>query len=205
MPSITIDGLDTVVADLQGVIVRKPQAIVRALNRAIGSARTVMVREIARDIGLKSAAVRDALPVRLATANQPSATLAASLTRIPLIQFNARGPEPSRGKGRGVSYKLQGGRNQLPHAFIATMGSGHRGVFARSETKFMRYQKPTWKKKRQAIQELFGPSLGHVFAKYHPLGLARAQEAFLTNFDHEMAFATADRFAETRSQIGMDV
>jgi hypothetical protein len=76
-----------------------------------------------------------------------------------------------------VSYRLRGSRGRIPSAFIATMASGHTGVFARKT------------KKRLPIQELFGPSLGRVFAKYRPQGVARVLETFQKNFDHELAFA----------------
>lgn len=155
---------------------RVGRALVRAINRAVASARTVLVREIARDTGLKASAVRKALPLREATLNRAEGRLAASLKRIPLIDFGARGPEPSRGKGRGVSYRLAGGRNRLEHAFIAMMKTGHRGVFMRKA------------KARLGIRELKGPSLGHVFAKYRPLALARAKEIFETNFKHELEY-----------------
>lgn len=178
MIAISTQG-DAVIADMADYPGRVSKAMVRALNRAIGSARTVIVREIARDMGLKSKDVRDALRMSEATMSRPESSLAARLKRIPLIDFNARGPEPSRGKGRGVSYRLPGGKGRAPNAFIATMGSGHRGVFARTG------------KARLGIRELKGPSIGHVFAKYKALGLAKAQESFETNFAHEMKFAGA--------------
>ena len=96
------------------------------------------------------------------------AQLAASLKRIPLIRWNARQV------GRGVSYRLKGGRGRHPNAFIAAMRSGHRGVFVRGTTRGL------------PIKELFGPSLGHVFQKYRPEGEARVEEVFRTTLDHEL-------------------
>lgn len=182
MISLSIEGGEALVADMTAANGRIGVALVRALNRGIRSARPVMVREIARDIGLRAKDVRDAMPMRDATKNRPEATLGAGLKRIPLIDFRATGPEPSRGRGRGVSYRLQGGRSRIPSAFIATMQSGHRGVFSRGN-------KRQSTSGRLPISELFGPSLGHVFAKYRALALARAQEVFMTNFDHEFTFA----------------
>jgi len=172
--NITVENTDAIVADLGGLSYKAMRGAVRAMNRAIASGRTAMVREIARDTGLKAGDVRDALPIRDATIERAEAAFRAGLTRIPLIYFKAKAPEPSRGKGRGVSYALTGSRNRIPNAFIATMRSGHRGVFARKATK------------RLPIAELYGPSLGHVFAKYRPLGLARTREAFDTAFAHEL-------------------
>jgi len=114
--------------------------------------------------------------MREASASRPEASLGASIKRIPLMKFNAKGPVPSRGRGRGVTYRLRGGRGRVENAFIATMKSGHVGVFRRAG------------KARLGIVELFGPSLGQVFKKFRPAGLARAWEVFQKNFDHELDF-----------------
>jgi hypothetical protein len=181
MVNIEVQGDEAIVADFKDYPRRTDLAMLRAINRALSSARTVMVREIAGDTRLKSGDVRAALPLQEATGNRPVGRLAASLKRIPLIKFGARGPEPSRGKGRGVSYALGRSRGRVESAFVATMKSGHRGVFARAG------------KKRLPVHELHGPSLGHVFRKHRSKGIARAQEVFEKTFDHEMKFrASAD-------------
>ena len=170
---LEVRNADVVTADLAGVSAKAMRGSIRAMNRAIASGRTAMTRDIARDTGLKVGDVKDALPIREASLARAEAAFGAGLKRIPLIYFKARGPEPSRGKGRGVSYALTGGRNRVADAFISTMKSGHRGVFKRKAGP------------RLPIQELYGPSLGHVFAKYRPVGLARTREAFDVAFAHE--------------------
>src|SRR5262245_45053392 len=98
------------------------RASVRAQNRAIASARTFMTRAIAADIGLKAKDVREALRMTQASLQRPFAALAAGLKRIALYKFGAKGPVPSRGKGRGVTYKIgAGGRSRVERAFIASM------------------------------------------------------------------------------------
>lgn len=156
------------------------RALVRALNRGINSGRTFMVQKIAADMGMKSKDVRDALPMKEATATRLEARLAASLKKIPVIDLQARGPEPSRGRGRGVSYRLNGSRERIADAFIATMPTGHRGVFGRDG------------RKRLGIHEKRGPSIGHVFSKYQAQGIARAQEMMAKNLQHELSFESAD-------------
>jgi hypothetical protein len=180
---ITLIGDKAVDAALRDYPKKATRAIVRAMNRALTSGRTLLVQRIAADTGLKSGDIKKAMTVREASSQSLEARLGLGLKRIPLIAFNARGPEPSRGRGRGVSYRLRGGSGRLPNAFIATMRSGHRGVFMRSGT-FGRRGNPRLEK----IHEKFGPSLGHVFAKYRPEGIARLKEAFATNFAHEMQF-----------------
>lgn len=153
-------------------------AIARALNRSIGSASTVMVRGMSKDLGLKSSDVRDQLKRTEASPTSLLARLRATGKRIPLIQFRAKGPEPSRGRGRGVTARLPGGAGRYPHAFIATMKSGHRGVFARRGTGG-----------RLPVAELRGPSLPHVFVKFRPDGLARGLEQLVKNLRSELRFA----------------
>lgn len=175
---VSLDGANQILDALDGLKTGAPRAIVRALNRAIGSANTVEVKAIAENTGLKAKDVRSRIRVEKASFNRPVASLSASLKRIPRIEFNARGPRPSRGKGRGVSFAGEGGgRITVADAFIATMASGHEGVFRRAG------------KSRLPIQELMGPSIGHVFIKYRPEAIARAEEIFLSNFDHEMSGA----------------
>lgn len=157
---------------------RAPNGVRRALNRAAVSARTYLVKEIAKDTGLKSGDIRKEIKIREATTANLTADVSIQGTRIPLIKFNARGPEPSRGRGRGVSYRLQGRSNRLPHAFITSVGSGrHRGVFMRVTTK------------RLPIKERYGPSLPHVFGKLIPAAAQIGEAALVKNVQHELAFA----------------
>ena len=50
-----------------------------------------------------------------------------------------------------------------------------------------RKSKGAWGKNLPMTQ-LFGPSIGHVFSKFRPQGVARALEVFDKNFDHELEF-----------------
>lgn len=177
MPEITITGTPAVLEDFDRYPSKAQRVIVRAINRGIVAARTQIVRDVARDSGLQVSAVRKAISQRNATIGAPAARIGAGLKRLPLIDFGARGPEPSRGRGRGVSYKAAtGGRGRIESAFIARMRSGHRGVFRRVGIR------------RLGIVELFGPSLGQVFAKYRASALARGLEVFTTTLDHELDY-----------------
>ena len=149
-----------------------------------------MTREIAADLGMPSGTVREQLVIGEANTNRQKATITVKGKRIPLIDFRHTGVDPSRGRGRGVTVKIgPPAKGRYPHAFLATMPSGHQGIFERTAGKFMRQQRATWKKKRQAIHELRAPSMSHVFAKYIPIGIARGEEALVTNLEHEMQFA----------------
>lgn len=196
MSNIEIHGVEAIVIDLEQFPARVLKATVRAINRAIDSGRSLMVKEMAADSGLKQKDVRDAVVVKRASASNPQASIAASMKRLPLIKFNAKGPRPSRGRGRGVTYRLPGGKGRLEHAFFAVMSSGHEGIYERTPGKYMKGTRDNFvvattrgRRGRQAIHEKFGPSLGQVFKKFRALGQARALEVFQKNFDHELEFA----------------
>jgi hypothetical protein len=169
-------------------------AAMRALNKSIGSARTVMAREVSRDMGLKVGVVRDRIHIRHAAPTRLVAELLASPTRIPVYDFGAKGPFPSRGRGRGVSARLGARRRRYPHAFIAKMRSGHIGVFERSRTKLMRGPS-----RRQAIYELYGPSIAYVFEKHVQVGLARGEVQLQKNLVSELRFAAREAGARSVS------
>lgn len=172
-------NLDAVLRHMNVTITQGVQsAAARAINRTLTSERASIGSDVAKDMGLKLATVKDAMTIEKATTSTLSGRLIARGKRIPRIEFDARGPEPSRGRGRGVSYRGEGGRIRVPNAFIATVGSGgHRGVFVRRTTK------------RLPIRELFGPSIAHVFEKLVPNGEARRNEVLVKNLQHEIEFA----------------
>lgn len=164
-----------------------PGAIARAVNRAATSTRAKMATRIAKDLGLRTGTVRD--EIKITPAREPAfvARLVVSGKRIPLIEFKASGPEPSRGRGRGVRARLPGGAGRYPHAFIATMPkSGHRGVFERFDS---RGRKGARGPRGGRVYELRGPSLPHVFHKITPESLVHADQVLRTNLIHELRFA----------------
>jgi len=171
--SLGLRGLEQQLLDLGA---SAPLVMARALNRAGVSGRTAMARAISKDTGIAYTGVVGQIQIGKATKAQPKVVLQISGKRLPLIDFKARGPEPSRGRGRGVSYTLPGGRGRVPNAFIATMPGGHRGVFVRRATP------------RLPIRELFGPSLPHVFEKFIPDFTAAATESFAKNLLSELSF-----------------
>ena len=162
--------------DLEDLGARAPLIMARALNRAAVSGQTAMTKAISADTGIASKNVKREIRIDKASRSKPVVALTIAGRRIPLIAFQARGPEPSRGKGRGVSYRLPGGRGRIGNAFIATMPSGHRGVFRRKA------------RKRLAIMELRGPSLPHVFEKKFDVFRATAQESLVNNLASEIGF-----------------
>lgn len=162
-----------------------PIAEARALNRAATSGRAAVTRVIATDMGLKANVVRNRISIRQATPMHRSVTLHAPNKRIPLVEFQARGAIPSRGRGRGVTANV-GGRKVYPHTFLAVVGGRHTGVFARVDGGTRRGPKPD--RAQLPIKELFGPSVAHVFLKHKQYALDRCHEELIKNLRHEFRF-----------------
>jgi hypothetical protein len=181
--SVNRVGLDisAFTADLEALAREAPLIMARAVNRAGVAGRTAMVKAISQDTGLLAKYVTREIKLDKATRTTPTVTFTVSGKRLPLIAFGARGPEPSRGRGRGVSYRLPTGRGRVENAFIATMPQGHRGVFKRVGGG------------RLPIIELRGPSIPHVFEKFIPQFIAAAQEGITKSLLHEISFAKSKR------------
>jgi hypothetical protein len=127
---VKITGINDVVKRLQQFGAEATQLTVRAINDTATHTRAEAVRRIREDWNVKAGTVREAFSIRKATRDRLVAEVSASAQPIGLIHFGARQTRT------GVSYKLKKfGRNTLKHAFIATMGSGHRGVFLRRTKK----------------------------------------------------------------------
>lgn len=164
-------------------VLRRPnQPIMRALNKSIASGNTLAARLVAQDLGLNVGVVKEFLKIQKATSSNLSATLSASAKRIPIIDFKARGPEPSRGRPGGVRASLKSGAGVYPNAFIATMKSGHRGVFERVKGAG-----------RLPIRELRGPSIWQAYGKVQAEVEARVQEQLAKNVASEISYAISQQ------------
>jgi hypothetical protein len=170
-----------------------PRAAARALNRTMAMIKTGVVRGLAADTGLAQKDVRPSLDIKRATFRHLMAELVVTGARIPLLAFKARGREPSAGQGSGVTYALPGGRGRAEHAFIATMPTGHRGVYAVFDEP-VRRSAGAWSP-NLPIAELFGPSLPHAFlrANIGEAETARAGELLPQNLRHEIEFMLSQR------------
>lgn len=189
---MTLNTRETETA-VQRLKAKAPIAIARALNRSAASGKTIMVRVLADDLGVKQKDIRDKVIVVRATPEQHVASLRASAKRIPVYDMGARGPFPSRARGRGVTWRNQGQRKRDRSAFIARVGTGgHMGVFKRL--------KPTRSRaglRRGSpglpIDELFGPSIAHAFTNRVGEAQARMREVLTKNLQHELQFALSRR------------
>lgn len=163
---------------LQQYPARVTRATMRALNRALTSGHAELARLVSKDMGLKVGDVKAAIKSTEATTSRLEVKLAASAKRMPLSKFGARQTK------KGVSYNLGaggGGRKVLAHAFLATVGSGHVGVFTRKT------------KARLPIDQKYGPSIGGVLARYRQQGIAKMRETFEARLAHELKFAATEK------------
>ncbi len=153
-----------------------PQAASRAINKTSQSAKSVAVKLIAKDIGIKQKDIRTSITLLKASRIKLQAVVQASGKRLPIIKLDPHATQDSV----GVSYKGQNGqRKQITGAFIATMKGGHRGVYKRAPGA-----------KRFPIIELRGPSIPYVFcqAKITQALQESVETRWPVIFDHEVQY-----------------
>lgn len=191
----------TISADLKSVelaLVRVkngvPRAATRAINRTLTTVNAAAAREIAADIGgVPVSEVKKALLITRARFTTLRGLITITGRRIPLSALRPSGPEPSRGLGQGVSYSLGGSRRRIREAFLATLKSGHRGVFRRVLPS-VRRSAGAWSK-NLPILELFGPSIPRVAGKATIRALLKTlgMATYVRNLQHEVQFLVRTR------------
>ena len=139
--------LDEVRKTLKSVPQGMNKVMSSAINATTREAKTSIGKKIRTVINAKAKDVNRRLVLKKATRTRWQAAIEISLKRLPLKTFSARQTK------KGVSYKINksGGRKKIDSAFVATMPSGHVGVFKRSN------------EQRLPIGERYGPSIGQVF------------------------------------------
>lgn len=124
------------------------RAVAATLNRVAEGMKTEAARIIAKTYNIKNKDVKSLGNVKVTKAN--TSKLEILLTskggNIPLIKFSTNPNAPRRVKMLKASVK-RGGKKPVPGAFVATMKSGHTGVFERMGAK------------RNPIGEKYGPAV----------------------------------------------
>lgn len=173
----------------------------RAVRKTLVGIRTDAVRMVTGELALRSKDVRKQMKIsRVEGGTFPSGKFwSTGQGGLPLVKFGARAIA-SRGKRRGgvsVKVKKKGRRKVLQNAFIATLKTGHKGIFQRSTAHLGegRPAKETGisygalpRKYRLPMHELYGPSymdvLRNQLAQLTEKGAARLDK----NTDHEVAY-----------------
>lgn len=154
---------------LQGIPNALPKVVSRAINRTASPAKSEISQGIREKINATAKRVNERINIIKATYNNWIATIHISRRRLPLMAFGAKQT------AKGVSYKIKrnGSREFIPHAFIATMKSGHEGVFERD-----------WME-RLPITEKFGPSIGEQFRNLPSL-IRRVTDSAYERLEHNI-------------------
>jgi hypothetical protein len=154
------------------------RATARALNRAIVTTRQDVIKKLQTETGLKQATIRARLEIQRASPRQLEAAVVVSAKSIPLIEFGARQTPAGVVTARGQFRR---------GAFLATMRSGHRGVFKRRSVTRPRRGLPRGSPQLPIVEQT-GPSLPAVAAKRQILKSAQAvgQAAFSARLPAEL-------------------
>ena len=167
--SVDIKGLDVVKRMLDPKLVKKAEP--GAINKTGKMARTEQSKEIRKTYNITAKRLNEELEKvsgsNRATVSKPRAIIRAKkLTkRNPGLQhYGAK-----QLKKKGVSYRIRKdkGRQTLPHAFMATMSRGGKGVFVRTG------------KKRLPIVRKTGPSVVQMMER---IGIAPIKRSVNNNF-----------------------
>ncbi|MCP4714524.1 MAG: hypothetical protein GY868_05350 [Deltaproteobacteria bacterium] len=103
--------------------------LTRATNDTLRGIKTKASQVIRGKVTLKAAVVKAAFRVERMTVKDLNAVISCAGSPLPLIHFSATKTK----KGVSVKVLKSGKKKTIPHAFIATMDTGHKGVFWRKE------------------------------------------------------------------------
>lgn len=170
-----LKGVSLAYTDLADKLVN--QATVRALNSTATTVRAEAARKVGKSYNIRIGAAKSQMLIRRATRGNVKAVITVSGRPIPLVEFDARQTR------RGVSVKVKGSRKVIGPAFIATMKTGHRGVFIRELVGGKRAG-------RTPIKQLFALSLPVAFSQDQIMDalLASASLRFIETLRQEMRF-----------------
>jgi hypothetical protein len=145
------------------------KVVSRSLNRTITGVRTDAVREIQMVITPTAKTIRATFTMIKASPRKLTAAVKSSGNALPLIEYRARATK----KGVTVQVKKKSKRSLISRAFIATMKSGHKGVFfrdyifnlypARKARHGVAYATMP-RKYRLPIEELYGPGVPDILS-----------------------------------------
>ncbi len=157
-PDIEVNLDEASLRSAQRMLRNIPRGLNKVVSRAINKvgvwARKRIVDKVAADLPVKKGTLKKHnVKLKRASYFKWRAEINITGKRIPLIELKARAI-----KRGGVSYSIRkaGGRRRHKQAFIATMRSGHKGVFARAGSNAGRVP-------RLPIIEQRGPSVPQVF------------------------------------------
>ena len=140
--------------------------IVRATNDALSGLKTESVKLIGAKVTAKAATIRETFSIKKMALARMQAEIECAGPPLALIKYSANKVK----KGVSVKVLKANKRTVLKHTFIATMASGHKGVFWRLFDDFRVKPNPTfnygWLKSTKyalPINELYGPAIADIY------------------------------------------
>lgn len=147
-------------------------ALMRSINRALSSANTEAARGIAAEVNLTQKRIKENFSLNQAALNKLNGKFRSKGRPVPIVEYSARQTKT----GVSVQVRKDRPRKVLPLTFLATMGSGHQGVYQRKHkrgtgkpigntAKFMLNYPARWPKQyRLPIEEMFGPRVEDILS-----------------------------------------
>ena len=145
------------------------RAAVRALNKTARWMRTQVSRETAQSLKIKVGSVRKSLRLQRANTTRPEAGVGLPLKAGVMKAVNL-------GSAQQTTKGVRVGRYAWPGAFMATMPSGHKGVFKRKG------------KSRLPIREMHIVMTGRMAKAMELLAQGPALQRFEQLFEQELRF-----------------
>lgn len=186
MLSVSSVGSKALLREIQRQTKGYRRASVRALNKTATQGRNTSSRTIRKTLNVKAGDVKRLLRIERANTSSMTSAVQATYKKIPLIRFN----NVRQLKRGGVSAKIR--KDQAPlrlrSAFIATMPSGHRGVFYRRGAKRIMQSGRYKGRMRQPIYQAHGPTVQEIFGERLPLIVRQTEPVLLQIFDRELNY-----------------
>ena len=174
MATVTVDNSD--LTDMRRMIETfrggSKIVIVRATNDALSGVKTQSAKLIGAKVTAKAAEIKKHFAVKKMTFAQMSAVIDCTGKPLALAKYSVNKVK----SGVSAKVKKANARKIIKHAFIATMKSGHKGVYWREDKRRGRVwpvgkprRVPTWKSPhpgeiyRLDLHELYGPPIPEIY------------------------------------------
>lgn len=190
---INADDMARVKKSLAGIPGAVERVCMRSINDGLAGMKTDASTEIRSVIVLSKSAVDATFKTVKASVTSLSGVFASTGSPVPLIEYGAR----QTTKGVSVQVKRGNPRSVVVGAFIATMKSGHKGVFWREWHQAIRkpvnrnipYGKLP-KKYRLPISQRYGPRVPDILSNEPVMTavLKKADDRMHTNIDRQINY-----------------
>lgn len=189
MIEISEETIERISNILAGVPKGAERALSNSMNRGITKIKTGAFKEIKQVYAVQSADLSKSTTVR--TKNTSTGDIAGyvnfSGVKIPLYKFNAT---PKHGKGTVKAGLKRGSMTNFENAFVATMASGHVGIFERTGEQGIKSRKDKYgeNKHTEKVREIMGLSAPQMIGNEEVITSLEkeAQEVINKRLEHEV-------------------